>query len=84
MTGDQFVTFIEGKLEEHGVTKVIPDEELLGEAYRLFRRGQRIEKIIEEALAEDAGESDFEAPGDLPRECGTISPSIRNSAGTTP
>ena len=38
---------------------------MLAEAYRLFRRGQRIEKIIEEALAEDAAESDDEAPGDL-------------------
>ena len=65
MTSDQFVIFIEEKLEEHGVAKVIPDEELLAEAYRLFRRGQRIEKIIEEALAEDAAESDDEAPGDL-------------------
>ena len=61
MTSDQFVTFIEEKLEEHGVAKVIPDEELLAEAYRLFSAESAHRKDIEEALAKDAAESDFEA-----------------------
>ena len=33
-TSDTLVEWIEGKLEEHGVTKVIPDEATLIEAYR--------------------------------------------------
>ena len=33
-TSDALVEWIEGKLEEHGVTKVIPDDETLAEAYR--------------------------------------------------
>jgi hypothetical protein len=33
-TSDKLVEWIEGKLEEHGVAKVIPDEAMLTEAYR--------------------------------------------------
>ena len=33
-TSDALVAWIEGKLEEHGVGKVIPDDETLTEAYR--------------------------------------------------
>jgi hypothetical protein len=31
---DELVGWIEGKLEEHGVRKVIPDQQMLAEAYR--------------------------------------------------
>jgi hypothetical protein len=34
MTSDQFIEWLEGKLAEHGVQKVIPDSKLLGSAYR--------------------------------------------------
>jgi hypothetical protein len=33
-TSDQFVAWLEGKLKEHGVTKVVPDDAALELAYR--------------------------------------------------
>jgi len=54
MTSEQFVAFIERKLEEHGIEKVIPDRETLDKTYRLFERGRRLEeefKRVEENLA---------------------------------
>jgi hypothetical protein len=36
MTSDVFIQFIEGKLEEHEVTKVIPAKDRLAEAFKLF------------------------------------------------
>jgi len=34
MTSDQFIAWLEGKLEEHGVEKIIPDRDVLCSAYR--------------------------------------------------
>lgn len=51
MTSPQFVFFLEGKLAEHGVGKVIPNARKLADAYRLFRRGDLARQIAEEALA---------------------------------
>jgi hypothetical protein len=50
MTSDQLVTFVERKLEHHGIKKVIPDEEELAEAYRLFARSDVVEQIVEGEL----------------------------------
>ncbi len=50
---DDLVTWIEGKLKEHGVSKVIPDDEALGAAYRRAVEQafvqQQIDDVIEEA-----------------------------------
>jgi hypothetical protein len=45
MTSDQLISFIEGKLEEHGVAKIIPDDDALERHYRrmLERRILRLE-----------------------------------------
>ncbi len=57
---DDFVEWIEGKLEEHGVAKVIPDEDCLADAYRRALEQafvqQKIDEVIDEAekLGEDA------------------------------
>ena len=37
----RFIDFIEQKLAEHGISKVIPEAAGLADAYRLFVRGQR-------------------------------------------
>ena len=54
---DELVAFIEGKLEDLGITKVIPDEATLREAYRRARAtrlvNDQLEDIVETAT-EDA------------------------------
>jgi hypothetical protein len=64
LTSDQLVAFIERKLEEHGVKKIIPNKEQLDDAYRLFVRNKRVEKIIKEALQEE-DDSEIQVPGNL-------------------
>jgi hypothetical protein len=64
MTSRQFIDFLEGKLTEHGVVKVIPDAMMLKDAYRLFVRSKRAKQVAEEALAAMSTE-DISAPADL-------------------
>ncbi len=63
---DQFVTWIEGKLEEHGVAKVIPDQDTMAVAYRRAVEQafvqQKIDEVIDEA--QELGEG-AEVPSDL-------------------
>jgi hypothetical protein len=47
---DELVAWIEGKLEEHGVQKVIPDQEVLAEAYRRQRQSAYLEEHFSELL----------------------------------
>jgi hypothetical protein len=51
------VRWIEGKLEEHGIKKVVPDREVLESAYRRAFQAHR----LEERLAEIAEEVHQEA-----------------------
>lgn len=46
MTSDQFVAFIEAKLEEHDIGKIIPEEKRLSDTYRLFERSLRLKKAF--------------------------------------
>ncbi|MCX6624737.1 MAG: hypothetical protein NTY38_27475, partial [Acidobacteria bacterium] len=48
-TSDQFVEWLDSKLVEHGVEKVIPDEETLQQAYRRAAAIRRYQKIIDAA-----------------------------------
>jgi hypothetical protein len=64
LASDELVAFIERKLAEQGIAKVIPRKEQLGEAYRLFVRGARIEEIITAALEEQTDEK-IDVPADL-------------------
>lgn len=65
LPSDQLVRFIEGKLAEHGIRKVIPQVDLLGDAYRLFVNSVRLEKIIEKAIDDIEKKDDVDAPADL-------------------
>jgi hypothetical protein len=47
-TSDELVEWIEGKLEEHGVRKVIPDHEMLAEAYLRQRQSVYLKKHFDE------------------------------------
>lgn len=66
LTSDQMVAFIERKLAEHGVAKVIPNRDMLAETYRNGVKARRIERSIKERLAkQNANESSIEIPDDL-------------------
>jgi hypothetical protein len=58
---DEFIEWIEGKLQQHGIAKVVPDRDTLAEAYRRMRRQALVQERINEALAElDDDEEDAE------------------------
>jgi hypothetical protein len=65
LTSDQLVGFIERKLAAHGIRKVIPQADLLGDAYRLFVNSARLEKIVKKAIEEIEDQDDLDAPVDL-------------------
>jgi DNA topoisomerase VI subunit B len=65
MTSRQLIDFVERKLWEHGIGKVIPDENELGDAYRLFAHGREAAQIIEHELAKLGGGSPVQIPTDL-------------------
>ncbi|MCX7015284.1 MAG: hypothetical protein NTW86_22470, partial [Candidatus Sumerlaeota bacterium] len=46
---DQLVEWLDSKLAEHGVEKVIPDEELLEQGYRRAAAVRRYQEIIDDA-----------------------------------
>ncbi len=64
LPSDRLVAFIEHKLNEHGIQKVMPGADLLGNAYRLFARSRRAEKIVEQTIEKITSE-DIAAPTDL-------------------
>jgi hypothetical protein len=64
LPSDQLVAFIERKLTEHGIQKVVPHADLLRDAYRLQVKSKRIEEIVAEAI-EDFDDSDIASPDDL-------------------
>ncbi len=54
MTSPQFVAFVERKLRANGITKVVPDDDVLGEMYTAIGKGRRLEAAIEELDELDA------------------------------
>jgi hypothetical protein len=63
MTSPQFVAFVERKLLENGVAKIIPDQKLLAKVYAGMERGRRLEEAIDEL--DDIDMKDFKPPKDL-------------------
>ena len=63
MTSPQFVAFVERKLLENGVAKIVPDQELLAKVYAGVERGRRMEEAAEDLEKIDM--EDFEPPKDL-------------------
>jgi hypothetical protein len=61
---DELIAFIERKLNQHGISKIIPGKTQLAEAYRLLVRGARIEEVVEKAIEEDTDET-VDVPADL-------------------
>jgi hypothetical protein len=65
MTSQQLVDFVERKLKEHGVKKVLPDADTLAEAYEVFVKSDRVAEAFEEMKNEL--EADDEAPIEAPK-----------------
>jgi hypothetical protein len=65
MGSAELLQFIEDKLEENGIEKIIPDRKLLEEAYREFDRGIRLKKVFEEAEKNFGESPSIEVPKDL-------------------
>ena len=55
LTSDQLIAMIERKLKDHGIRKVIPDDDLLRKAYLAFHASNELRDVYEEA------ESNFKA-----------------------
>jgi hypothetical protein len=73
MTSSQLVAYVERKLVEQGVKKVVPDTACLDKAYRLAVRSKRLRKVVEEAIqAAAADEGDIAVPEDLGKLVGTL------------
>ena len=49
---DEFIAWIERKLAQHGINKVIPNEATLGDAYRRIRQQVQVQKLIDAALTD--------------------------------
>ena len=58
---DNLITWLERKLEENGVAKIIPDDKTLADAYRRMRHQAVVQKHINEAL-EKMGYDEDETP----------------------
>ena len=67
LTSEQFIAFVERKLIEHGVKKIIPTKAILAETYRTFARGRDVEKFFKRELRK-LDSAKVTVPADLPRQ----------------
>jgi DNA topoisomerase VI subunit B len=66
LTSDQLVAFVERKLEQHGIKKVMPDPKLLGDCYRFTIEGKAVREAAEKAIEEaEAAADQVDIPDDL-------------------
>jgi hypothetical protein len=64
MTSGDLVAMIERKLKAHGLKKVVPDADLLGEAYKEFHRSNELREAFEE-LESEFEETEIKVPKNL-------------------
>jgi hypothetical protein len=64
MTSEALVEMIERKLKDYGLQKVIPDDDLLGEAYLAFHRSKEMQEKFEE-MESEFEESKIKVPKNL-------------------
>jgi hypothetical protein len=67
LTSDALIAMIERKLKAYGLTKVIPDDAVLAEAYHAFHRSQQLRKEFEE-LEEGFKEARIKVPKNLKKQ----------------
>jgi hypothetical protein len=66
MTSDALIEMIERKLEDYGLEKVIPDDDLLARTYRGFHRSQQLREKFEEIQSTfEENATEIEVPRDL-------------------
>jgi hypothetical protein len=65
MTSDEFISFIEGKFQEHGVEKVIPDDATIERHARRMLEQQLAQKAVEELMPEITKQATTAALPDL-------------------
>jgi hypothetical protein len=66
MSSPTFVAFVERKLTEAGIKKVVPTKEQLDEAFKLFANGARIEEVVLAAISElGSAPEEISIPDDL-------------------
>jgi hypothetical protein len=68
MTSRQLVDFVEAKLKQYGIGKVIPDGKILVNAYQMFAASDRLSEAFEEVRGELSDESEgrpIKVPDDL-------------------
>ena len=58
MTSDALIAMIERKLKAYGLKKVVPDDKLLGEAYRTFHRSNELARSVRGTGEQIQGEQD--------------------------
>jgi hypothetical protein len=71
MTSDALIAMIERKLKQYGPKKVIPDDELLGEAYLAFHRSNELREKFTE-MESKFEESEIEVPKNLKNQVRAI------------
>jgi DNA topoisomerase VI subunit B len=65
MTARQLVNFVERKLKQHSVKKIVPAKPRLAETYRVLIRGREVEKIVRRELRKLNGAGQVSVPRDL-------------------
>jgi hypothetical protein len=69
LTSPQFVQFLDDKLQQHGIEKVVPQAAELATAYSLFIRNAKVEAVVEEAIDNmDDDDEEIEVPKDLEQQ----------------
>jgi hypothetical protein len=57
LSNAQLIDMIERKLREHGIKKIVPDDEMLAKAYRFFVKAKKLEDALDQ-FKEDLDEDD--------------------------
>ncbi len=73
---DKFIEWIEAKLKQHGITKVVPDEATLDKAYRRFMQQIKVQHVIDKAL-ENLADDESGVPTTLAKQIRQIQTSDR-------
>jgi hypothetical protein len=71
MTSDDLIAMIERKLKQQGLKKIIPGDDLLGEAYVAFHRSKELREKFEE-IESKFEEMEIKVPKNLKNRIGAI------------
>jgi hypothetical protein len=71
MASDDLIEMIERKLKAYGLKKVVPDDDVLAEAYREYHRSKELREAFEE-MESEFEESKIKVPKTLNRQVRTV------------